>query len=265
MLEAKLNQAGLLKKILEAVKDLVTDANFDCSPSGIALQAMDSSHVSLVSLMLNAEGFEHYRCDRGLQLGINLGSMSKILKCAGNDDAVTIKSEDAGSVVSFTFESQKQDKVSEFDLKLLEIESDILGIPDTEYAATVKMPAAEFQRICRDLTILGDTVIISAGKDGVKFSVSGDMGSGNINIKPTSAADAKEDEQTVINLDEPVTLTFALRYLNLFTKATSLSGSVTLSLSKDVPLVVEYPIKNSNDEEMGHLKFYLAPKIEEDS
>ena len=106
MLEAKLNQAGLLKKILEAVKDLVTDANFDCSPSGIALQAMDSSHVSLVSLMLNAEGFEHYRCDRGLQLGINLGSMSKILKCAGNDDAVTLKSEDAGSVVSFTFESQ---------------------------------------------------------------------------------------------------------------------------------------------------------------
>lgn len=109
------------------------------------------------------------------------------------------------------------------------------------------------------------SVIISAGKDGVKFSVSGDMGSGNINIKPTSAADAKEDEQTVINLDEPVTLTFALRYLNLFTKATSLSASVTLSLSKDVPLVVEYPIKNSNDEEMGHLKFYLAPKIEEDS
>lgn len=108
-------------------------------------------------------------------------------------------------------------------------------------------------------------VVIAAGKEGVKFSVSGDMGSGNILIKPSSAADAKEDEQTVINLDEPVTLTFALRYLNLFTKATSLSGSVTLSLSKDVPLVVEYPIKNAAEEEMGHLKFYLAPKIEEDS
>lgn len=91
------------------------------------------------------------------------------------------------------------------------------------------------------------------------------MGSGNILIKPSSAADAKQEEQTAINLDEPVTLTFALRYLNLFTKATALSGSVTLSLSKELPLVVEYPIKNSNEEEMGHLKFYLAPKIEEDS
>jgi len=107
-------------------------------------------------------------------------------------------------------------------------------------------------------------VVIAAGKEGVKFSVVGDMGSGTVLIKQTGAADAKEDEQTVINLDEPVTLTFALRYLNLFTKATSLSGSVTLSLSKDVPLVVEYPILNAKDE-MGHLKFYLAPKIEEDS
>jgi len=51
----------------------------------------------------------------------------------------------------------EQSKISEFDLKLMEIEADALGIPDTEYQAVIKMPAAEFQRICRDLTILGDT------------------------------------------------------------------------------------------------------------
>ena len=39
----------------------------------------------------------------------------------------------------------------------MEIEADALGIPDTEYQAVIKMPAAVFQRICRDLTILGDT------------------------------------------------------------------------------------------------------------
>jgi len=39
------------------MKDLVTDANFDCSNTGITLQAMDSSHVSLVSLMLRRDGF----------------------------------------------------------------------------------------------------------------------------------------------------------------------------------------------------------------
>lgn len=39
--------------------------------------------------------------------------------------------------------------MSEFELKLMDIESEHLGIPDTEYKCTVKLPAAEFQRIIR--------------------------------------------------------------------------------------------------------------------
>jgi DNA polymerase III sliding clamp (beta) subunit (PCNA family) len=106
MFEARLPKASLLKKILEAVKDLVTDANFDCTATGISLQAMDSAHVSLVALLLRHDGFEHYRCDRNLSLGINLTSMANILKCAGNDDVVTIKADDNGDSVTFIFESK---------------------------------------------------------------------------------------------------------------------------------------------------------------
>jgi proliferating cell nuclear antigen len=79
---------------VEAIKDLVTEANLDCSPAGINLQAMDSSHVSLVAMNLKAEGFEHFRCDRAMSLGVNMASLSKILKCANNDDVITIKAED---------------------------------------------------------------------------------------------------------------------------------------------------------------------------
>lgn len=91
MFEAKLAQASLLKKVLEAMKDLVTETNFDCSSSGIALQAMDSSHVSLISLLLRSDGFDKFQCHRPLSLGLNLGSMSKILRCAGNDDSLVLK------------------------------------------------------------------------------------------------------------------------------------------------------------------------------
>jgi len=258
MFEARLLQAGLLKKILEAIKDLVTDANFDCTSNGIALQAMDSSHVSLVSMLLRYDGFDHYRCDRNLTLGINLQSMSKILKCANNDDVLTIKADDSGDTVTFVFESPKQDKISDFELKLLQIDAEVLGIPDTEYKAVIKMSSSEFQRICRDLTILGDTVFISTTKEGVKFSVSGEVGTGNIICRPTADVDAKE-ENTTIQLEEPVQLTFALRYLNYFTKATSLASSVSLSISQEVPLVVEYRI-----EDLGYIRFYLAPKIEDE-
>ena len=75
MFEARLVQGSLLKKVLESIKDLVTDANFDCSNNGFALQAMDSSHVSLVALLLRSDGFEHYRCDRNMTMGMNLSNM----------------------------------------------------------------------------------------------------------------------------------------------------------------------------------------------
>jgi len=152
----------------------------------------------------------------------------------------------------------EQDKISDFELKLMDIDSEHLGIPDTEYSARVKMPAADFQRICRDLSSIGDTVLISVTKEGIKFSVSGDIGSANVTCRQNTSVD-EDQEPTVIDLDEPVALTFAMRYLISFTKATPLSSSVTLSMSKDLPIVVEYRIAD-----MGYVRYYLAPKIDEE-
>jgi proliferating cell nuclear antigen len=50
MFEVKFKEAATLKKIIESIKDLVKNVNIDVSNSGISMQAMDSSHVALVSL-----------------------------------------------------------------------------------------------------------------------------------------------------------------------------------------------------------------------
>jgi len=265
MFEARLKKASTLKKLLDAMKDLVTDANFDVTSTGIALQAMDTSHVSLVALNLRKEGFDHFRCDRNISLGINLQSMAKIMKCAGNDDVVTMKAEDSGDSITFMFESEKQTRISHFSLKLMDIDSEHLGIPEQDYQCVVQMPANEFQRICREITIIGDTVKIAASKEGVKFSVSGDLGTGSIVCKQNAAVDEEEDS-VIIKVEEEMSLTFALRYLNFFAKATPLSKAVKLSMSPDVPLAVEYKVYSEEEEggDMGQLQFFLAPKIEED-
>jgi len=264
MFEARLKKASTLKKLLDAMKDLVTDANFDVTSTGIALQAMDTSHVSLVALNLRKEGFDQFRCDRNISLGINLQSMAKIMKCAGNDDVVTMKAEDSGDSITFMFESEKQTRISHFSLKLMDIDSEHLGIPEQDYQCVVQMPANEFQRICREITIIGDTVKIAASKEGVKFSVSGDLGTGSIVCKQNAAVD-EEDDSVIIKVEEEMSLTFALRYLNFFAKATPLAKAVKLSMSPDVPLAVEYKVSNEEEDgDMGQLQFFLAPKIEED-
>jgi hypothetical protein len=129
-------------------------------------------------------------------------------------------------------------------VQLMDIDSEHLGIPDTEYKCIVKMPSAEFKRICAEITVMGDTVKISASKDGVKFSAQGDLGTGSITCKQSAGVEDEKDS-VQIKLEDDVSLTFALRYLNSFAKATPLSSMVSLKMSPDVPLVVE--VRNGMD------------------
>ncbi|KAI0045952.1 proliferating cell nuclear antigen [Auriscalpium vulgare] len=188
MLEAKLNEAATLKRLLDAIKELVQDANFECNEEGINLQAMDNSHVALVSVKLSAGGFRKYRCDRPIPLGVNLGSLTKVLKCAKDDDICILKATDDGDVLSLTYEARNADRIAEYDMKLMDIDSDTLGIPDTDYEARVTMPASEFSRIVRDLSNLGESVRIEVSKEGVRFASDGESANGNILLKQTEAA-----------------------------------------------------------------------------
>ena len=96
---------------------------------------------------------------------------------------------------------------------------------------------------------------IECNKEGVKFSAAGDIGSGSVTLR--SHSDVEKPENNVeINLSEPVALTFSLKYLVNFCKATGLSTQVKLCLSSEVPLLVEYALSNNS-----YLRFYLAPKV----
>lgn len=54
-----------------------------------------------------------------------------------------------------------QDKIADFEMKLMDIDSEHLEIPDAEYQSIVRMPSNEFSRICKDLSSIGDTGTLS--------------------------------------------------------------------------------------------------------
>ena len=101
----------------------------------------------------------------------------------------------------------------------------------------------------------GSIVAIEASKDGVKFACQGDIGNGAVTLRNHTNVE-KPDLNVNIELSEPVALTFSLKYLTNFCKASGLSGSVKLCLSNEVPLLVEYELASNS-----YLRFYLAPKV----
>ncbi|KAJ7604582.1 proliferating cell nuclear antigen, N-terminal domain-containing protein [Mycena polygramma] len=374
MLEAKLAEAGTLKKLLDAIKELVTDANFECNEEGLTLQAMDNSHVALVAVYLEAAGFKRYRCDRPMPLGVNLTSLTKVLKCAKDDDECTLKAADEADVLNLVYEAKNSDRIAEYDMKLMDIDSDTLGIPDTDYDAEVVMPSAEFARIVRDLGALGESVRIEVSKEGVRFASEGESANGSILLKkdgepgrvmtdkerkaakarargeePEESDEENEDGEDKVkkekkvkeekkvkkekdgdedvemddeeekddeefkaksdseeeksegsddeeesgkkrkkkangsskpakkaktagkgkgkgkkdeeapafsfSMNSHVSLTFSLKYLVNFSKSASLTNTVELRMSNEVPLLVDY------DFGQGYVRYYLAPKI----
>ena len=71
-LEIKTVQSAAFRVLTEALKEILTDANFEIDSTGIKVMALDSSHTVLVHLKLSAGNFEYYKCDEKKILGINM-------------------------------------------------------------------------------------------------------------------------------------------------------------------------------------------------
>jgi len=269
MFEARLSESSLLKKVLEAVKDLIEDDDFswNCSGSGMQLQATDSSGSVITSLLLPPGVFNKYRCDQPLLLRMKLDNMSKILKCARDDDCITISATDSPDSVMFRIDPVGCDISSRYEMKLMDMEtaSIIDYEPEMTSSCVIEMSATRFQNICRDLSKIGKSMTIdcaqNGGEAGVTFSASGDLGdfySGDINFE-RGGEEGKEDFLDIKMEDGSVAGTFDLKYLNLSTAATPLSDVVILSLSPDGPLGIEYRILH-----MGHIRYRVVQKFEDE-
>merc|ERR1712151_1242023 len=176
-----------------------------------------------------------FKSDRPTSLGMNVESLGKILKMCGQSDSLKLRWQSEADTITFQCEGGDQDRISEFDLKLMQIESEHMEIPEQHYKVVAKLPSGEFQKICRDLKEFGETMQVKATKEGITFSVQGDVGSGNVMLKPRESE--KPDERVSLTVHEPVTATFALRYLVNFAKAAPLCGTVELGLGPDAPLL----------------------------
>ena len=258
MFEARFPNAILLKRILDAIKDLVQDVNWLCTEDGIELQSMDAAHVALVSFTILPDACTVYRCTELHRLGMNVNNLAKIVKCAENDDSVLLRLSKDTSKLEIQFESKNGSRRHDFQMALMDIDSEHLNIPDVEYTCSVKMPSAEFSRLTRDMASFGEITTLSVQEGSLKATTLGDGGQSSIVIKQDKTSKATK-LWTEIDCSETTEMMFALKYLVAFTKAQNIADQVSLFFLKGSPLYVSYDM-----EDKGSVGFYLAPRQDED-
>jgi len=255
-LYAFIKAGSYLLKIIECIKDLLAETNFDCSADGINMQAMDSSHVSLVHLWLPKAFWNDYHCAKNLSLGINLMNMISFLKMGGSASSASIAADSDTDFYEIVKSNPKTKAGSTWQVKLMDIDSEHLGIPEVEYDMVVKMPSSEFKRICAELMIVGDEATVTGSAHELKFTGEGDKGKGHITCAPLKSEDAKELVSIEMFNCDQYTARFALRYLVEFAKVSALVDQVTLKFKDEAPLCVEFELIG-----LGFIRFYLAPKF----
>ena len=239
-------QASAIKSVFEVLKDIINDVNVYFTSKGIHILTLDTARVTLVHMDLGSENFEEYDCPVDIVAGLNMANVYKLLKSVTGQDTLFVRIEGRDYMEIFIENPDKKSSTS-FKLKLLDINEDILELPDIHMNVVTTLPAIDFQRITIDMSNLATEMDIIRDGNKLELSCRGDFA----------------DQKTVIEFPENVKRTgstFSLKYINLFTKATNMCSSVQLlqdSENENMPIVFRYTIAN-----LGDLRFYLAPKIE---
>lgn len=255
LLELKTFQSGTFKQVIDALKDILMDVNFEFDEEGLKIVAMNTSHVVLIQVNMEGEKFEHYYCKKKIDIGLNLLKLYTIIKTISNGDTLTLYiEEEEPNKLGVLIENPDKNIKSTYMLSMLDIDN--LGIPeipiDNINTKTIKIQSVFFQKLIRDMYNIADNVEIRNIKNEIEFKCKGDFceqkteleGDNNtIDIQSNEGDDEMQIIQGV----------FSLKYIQQFTKCTNLCQFVEINLKNEKPIIISYSIAN-----IGTIKMALS-------
>lgn len=242
-------QGNAIRTLFEVLKEILHDTNIAFSPSGVKLMTVDGSHVSLIHMNLDAVNFEEFHCPAAMTVGINMLSMFKLIKCVGSHDTVVLYvTRDNPHELGIRIENSDKNAVTEYQLKLLDIDPDEVHMDNQEFSSVITMPSQYFQRLCRDMANIGSVVHIRSQGDAFVLRCDGDF------ARQETTIVEKTDSMTMSAKSvEAIEGLYSLKYLNLFTKSTNLCNTIKIYMKVNFPLILEYDVAS-----LGTIRFCLA-------
>jgi proliferating cell nuclear antigen len=259
--EATTVQTHIFKTLIEALKEILTEANIELSQGNrddpddakkgtIKIVALDPSKNTMVHLKLEGKEFQTYYCKEKTVIGISMANFNKLIKTITTNDTLTLyQLEKETSKLGIEIKNADQNGVTTYDLNLMDLNQEEVTIPQQVFDNVITMPSSDFQKIIRDMSSLSDTIEIKNVANKLEFSCKGDFAKQKTVRKENLGMQVDDNNYKVIQGY------FNLKHLNLFTKCTNLSQSVQIFLKNDFPLIIQYAVGS-----LGYLKFALAPK-----
>ena len=236
----KLDHPKLFSEIISIISELVLEVRLRVNKNGLHITAIDPANVAMIAFKLPASAFSEMEVGKEEVLGVSLDSLKSVLRRVKTGSVLIMRKEEN------ELKLEIKDKIKkEFNLALIEIESDDKPLPNLEFTSTVEMTSIDFSEAIEDCSVVADSCAFITQPD--KFII---QAKGSLNSFKSEFTDE-------VNISSESAMSrYSLEYLNKMIKPTKITDKVRISFSDDYPLKLDYATP------FVELSFILAPRVE---
>lgn len=254
-----LQKAETFAAIFQHIKVFTDNVNIMFESERMYIQAMDTSRVSIFEIILPSTWFDKYEQTNtaNTTIGINTIILFKILNTRDKMQEIAIDfSQDNTDKLFIHFTSENKAEFDKhFEVALMDIESEIMQIPEIEYQAEFSIGSTIFANIINQLKLFGDSLDIKCNEEKIELC-SNSMEQGKMSVE------IQMDDLTSFVIDEggELQLSFSLIFMHNIFLYNKISKEVEVKISEDYPMKIIYQLHGHDD---AKIVFFLAPKISE--
>ena len=217
------------------------------------IQGMDSSHVCLFDARIYNVWFDKYEIqgDDLKNICVNSQILYNILSMSQEQDYITLHYEGAADSIEIDLTNAKGEFNKYFKVPLIDMESDLLEIPNVDYDVEFSIKAKKMNELISQLATFGDVIDIKCSEDKIDLISKGDGGEMLVNIPINDLSEFSISEGQIIDIS------YSLNYINKMCITTKLASEIEMSISDNMPLRIKYDLGNNSS-----VIFFLAPKVE---
>jgi proliferating cell nuclear antigen PCNA len=220
-----------------------------------------------------------YEIEQPVTVGVKTAYLQKIMKNREKNQKIEIRMMSAdegggsgGEGLEIKYQSEEKNEYDkEFLLPLIDISSELLGIPDTDHTVDIEMLSDKFSALMNQLKEFGDTLVMDISEEQVIFSTDPKDSSCCMKVK------VEYDDLESFNIveSEEIKCSLSLKYVKDVASFHKIAKKIGISMTQNLPVKFFYYLTATTattamDEDTDDntiqpsIMFYLAPKIDED-
>jgi proliferating cell nuclear antigen PCNA len=223
------------------------------------IQGMDKSHVCLFEVNIKNTWFSTYNVtDQDIEtVSIDSHTFHTIISKVHDSQNIVIYYTGNTEILNIDLETDtgnnnKGDYNKYFKIPLIDFESDIMSIPETEYEAEFSIVSKKMCEITSQMLLFGSDINFKCSEEQIDLITNGTNGEMLVKVPIDDL-----NEYSIVE-DQIIDITYSLGYIDKMCLTNKLSNEIQFFLNSENPMKIRYDLGDDSS-----VIFYIAPKVVE--